>query len=172
MCGRPPVLTTAHSLPFSFTIYLPPPIHPPPHPSHFSGPLYFSNLKSYLLISYVSPLRLGDFYGNRWYLSSFHCSYARATGRYRVRRSHSMTRIFPLFHSLSANHRSDLPSKGNCAIRSAAREIDIPDACHCASRTVPYSPLTTPFPNRLRSSDCCNRFVLDKLHRKHARGKL
>lgn len=42
------------------------PFTPSPLPtSHFSGPLYFSNLKSYLLISYVSPLRLGDFYGNR-----------------------------------------------------------------------------------------------------------
>lgn len=29
-----------------------------------------------------------------------------------------MTRIFPLFRPLSANHRSDLPSKGNCAEQS------------------------------------------------------
>lgn len=87
-----------------------------PNSSHFSGLLYFSNLKSYLLISYVSPLRLGIFMETDDISPLFTVPMReQRADPIAVRRSHSMTRIFPLFHSLSANHRSDLPSKGNCA---------------------------------------------------------
>lgn len=64
----PPAPFTSRLVPISVTI--PPRAH--------GMAVYFSNLKSYLLISYVSPPRLGIFTEAIVSPSGSHCSYARA----------------------------------------------------------------------------------------------
>lgn len=66
--------------------------------------VYFSNLKSYLLISYVSPPRLGIFTEAIVSSSGSHCSYARAP-----RDTDSIWFIFSPYSSPPLSHSISLP---------------------------------------------------------------
>lgn len=102
-----PTTTAATILPFPSPPTLPhrlAPISATIPPRAHGMAVYFSNLKSYLLISYVSPPRLGIFTEAIVSSSGSHCSYARAP-----RDTDSIWFIFSPYFSFSLSLPSSYP---------------------------------------------------------------